>query len=78
MVALRNIPDRQTHTQKHTGFPLVFWLLLEPKYCVLLKDKGSCALKRRAGSGRWHTRWQVLKDRETTPILDFPQTIPIV
>ena len=53
-------------------------LLLEPKYCVLLKDKGSCALNRRAGSGRWHTRWQVLKDRETTPILDFPQTIPIV
>ena len=78
MVALRNIPDRQMHTHKHTRFPLVFWLLLEPKYCVLLKDKGSCALKRRAGSGRWHTRWQVLKDKETTPILEFPEIIPIV
>ena len=64
------------HTLTHSF--CLLGLLLEPKYCVLLQDKGSCALNRRAGSGRWHTRWQVLKDKETTPILDFPETIPIV
>ena len=51
---------------------LLLWLLSEPKYCVLFQDKGSCALKRRAGSGRWYTHWQVLMDTETTPILRFP------
>ena len=58
------------HTLTHTF--CLLGLLLEPKYCVLLQDKGSCALKRRAGSGRWYTRWQVLMDTETTPILRSP------
>ena len=52
-------------------FPLL-GLLSEPKYCVLLQDEKSCALKRRAGSGRWYTHWQVLMDTETTPIIRFP------
>ena len=56
-----------SQTDRHTKFPLL-GLLSEPKYCVLLQDKGSCALKRRAGSGRWYTHWQVLMDIETTPI----------
>ena len=71
LAALRNIPNRQTDTHTHTRFPLL-GLLLEPKYSVLLQDKGSCALKRRAGSGRWYTHWQMLMDTETTPILRFP------
>ena len=51
------IPQTTPRTLLHTPTFCLLGLLSEPK--ILCLGTGSCALKRRAGSGRWYTHWQV-------------------
>ena len=54
-IANLNFYNSETANPK-IKFPLL-GLLSEQKYCASLQDEKSCALKRRAGSGRWYTNW---------------------